>query len=205
MLRVRDLMTADVLVLAPELGLREAAEMLIAHHVGGAPVVAAGLVLGVLSTTDVASFTAWEPGVPTSRPDAELDAWEPAGEWEREGEESPGAYFTEWWADAGAEAAQRFADTATPEWDVLAERVVADVMTRSVCAVGPDDDVAEAARRMMRAGVHRLLVLDGHRLLGILAATDLVRAVADYRLIPGQQRRPQPAGGTLIHGRHSHA
>jgi CBS domain-containing protein len=61
-------------------------------------------------------------------------------------------------------------------------------MNRAVCAVGPDDDIAEAAGRMMRAGVHRLLVLDGPRLLGIVTATDIVRAVADHRLTPRPER-----------------
>jgi len=72
-------------------------------------------------------------------------------------------------------------------------------MSRALCTVTPGTDVYEAAGYMDRAGVHRLLVQQGRRLVGILTSRDLVRAVAQHRLIaadPGQQGRPvaAPAG-----------
>jgi CBS domain-containing protein len=45
-------------------------------------------------------------------------------------------------------------------------------------SVRPDDEVRVAARRMSAADVHRVLVLEGGRLVGILSASDIVRAVA---------------------------
>ncbi len=55
-------------------------------------------------------------------------------------------------------------------------------MTRRVVAVTPDADVRDAAAVMIEAGVHRVLVMNGRELLGILSATDVVRAVAESRL-----------------------
>lgn len=200
MLKVRDIMSSDVVTLDPELSLREAAETLVQRHIGGAAVVAGHRVVGVVSATDVLSFAASAPGVPTERPTMAEDAWEPIAEWQ-EGEEPPAAYFSEWWEDAGLEATERFATVEGPEWDVLADRVVGDVMTSTICSVLPDASVAEAARVMIRAAVHRLLVLDAHAMLmGIVTPMDVVRAVSNGWLVDKPLRR-----GTAPHAQtHAH-
>jgi CBS domain-containing protein len=41
--------------------------------------------------------------------------------------------------------------------------------------VGADDDIEEALRTMSRAQVRRLPVIDGHRLVGIIAQADIAR------------------------------
>ena len=46
----------------------------------------------------------------------------------------------------------------------------------------------QAARSMLRAGVHRLLVMEDGRLAGLVTTTDLVRAVAAGKLVPGRRR-----------------
>ncbi len=40
MLRLRDIMTTELVTVAPELSLRDAMELLVTSHVSGAPVVA---------------------------------------------------------------------------------------------------------------------------------------------------------------------
>ncbi|MBI4541298.1 MAG: CBS domain-containing protein [Gemmatimonadetes bacterium] len=40
----------------------------------------------------------------------------------------------------------------------------------------------EAARYMLRTGVHPVLVTEHRRLLGIVSTTDIVRAVAEGRI-----------------------
>jgi CBS domain-containing protein len=178
-------MTTEIVALSPELPLRDAVAILDERHIGGAPVVAQGQVVGVFSASDLLAFEVGSPGVPQDRPEitdrAELD--EPPEEWEA-GNEPPAAFFTDWWADAGAETVERFLETRQPEWNTLAEHTVADVMSPGLCSVSPDAEAAEAARHMIRAGVHRLLVTDAGRPVGILTTMDLVRAIADGRLVP---------------------
>jgi CBS domain-containing protein len=58
MLRVRDIMTTDVVTLSPDLSLRDAMALLTRRHISGAPVVSAGRVVGVASLTDFADFAA---------------------------------------------------------------------------------------------------------------------------------------------------
>ncbi len=69
MVRVRDLMSVDLVTVSPELTLRETVELFAARHIGGAPVVAEGRVLGVISASDVLAFEAVTPGVPAERPE----------------------------------------------------------------------------------------------------------------------------------------
>jgi CBS domain-containing protein len=186
-------MSADVLTVSPELGVRDAFELLVARHLSGAPVVAGGRAVGVLSVTDLLDFAATSPPVPTERPEVpEQDGWEALEEWE-EGAEAPGAFYHELWADAGADALERFGRVEGPEWDALADHTVAEVMTQGpLCTVAPDAPVTDAARRMLRAGVHRLLVLAGGALVGIVTTSDIVRAVAEGRLGAAPAGEPGP-------------
>lgn len=73
-------------------------------------------------------------------------------------------------------------DDEWPRRDVLDAHTVGEVMTPVPCALPPDADVTAAADFMRREGIHRLLVVDGDRLAGIVSALDVVRAVADRRL-----------------------
>lgn len=178
--RVGEVMTRDVITVSPGLPLRDLVELLAARHIGGAPVVAGGKVVGVVTGADVLSFLASEPVVPALRPEDTDWEQEPVGEWE-EGEEAPGAYFGDFWPDAGADAVERLKSVGTPEWDLLGEHTVAEAMTRKVASVSPHDDLAAAARRLEAGGVHRLLVLDRGTLAGILTTSDVSRAVAHHR------------------------
>ena len=183
MLRLRDIMTADVVTISPQTTLRDAAELFAARHVGGAPVVEGAAVVGVLSASDILAFVASTPGVP--REGEEPDEWDEWGEDTRsETEDEPSAhFFTELWADAGADVTERMATPASAEWDVLAEHTAAEAMTRRVFALPPTADVSAAAERMRAADVHRVLVMEGGALLGIVTTMDLARAVADHRIV----------------------
>jgi acetoin utilization protein AcuB len=64
MLKVKDLMTREVLTLAPNTTVREAAEILSTEHVSGAPVVRLGVVVGMVSSADLLEFIAALPADP---------------------------------------------------------------------------------------------------------------------------------------------
>lgn len=182
MLQIRDAMTRDVLTVTSETTLREAVDLFVNRHVSGAPVLDGQRVVGVVSATDVLEFVATNPPVPRQRADQrELGEWAelPASEPE---DAAPGAYFAEMWEDADAETTQRFEDSDGPEWDVFAEHTVQEVMTRKVCALPSTQSIAAAAEYMKTASVHRLLVIDEGKLVGIITSTDIARAVADHQL-----------------------
>jgi CBS domain-containing protein len=55
---------------------------------------------------------------------------------------------------------------------------VGDLMNREVVSVPPDADVTDVSRKMQKAQVRRVLVVDGRRLVGIVSTADLARASA---------------------------
>jgi CBS domain-containing protein len=189
-LTLADVMTSDVVTVSPDLNLRDAIRLLAGRHIGGVPVLVGRAVAGVVSASDLMAFAASLAGVPSERaqetgPESD-DEWTPAWDWD-EGDEPAATYFTELWADAGASVDERFADAAAPEWDVLGEHTVAEVMTRSVCALSPSVSVVAAADYMHRSHIHRVLVMRKHELLGIVSASDVANAVAQRRAL--QRRR----------------
>lgn len=53
---------------------------------------------------------------------------------------------------------------------------VSDVMTRSVVSISADATIFDAAERMLELGVHRLLVVRGEELVGIVTTVSLLRS-----------------------------
>jgi CBS domain-containing protein len=178
---VRDFMSADVATLSPDMSLREAIEVLADRRITGAPVVAANRIVGVLSANDVLAFEAATPGVPAGHYErsehGELETPEEQ-QWE-EGADAPSAYFTDFWADAGADVVQRLEALEGPEWDVLGEHTVGEAMSTGVRFVPADASLKTAAGYLLKHGIHRVLVADRGRPVGIITATDFVRAVAE--------------------------
>jgi signal-transduction protein with cAMP-binding, CBS, and nucleotidyltransferase domain len=155
--------------------------MLATEEISGAPVVRGSRVLGVFSVTDILRFLSDTEAVPTERPEqAEWGEFEDPEVWE-EGK-APASPFFDFWTDVGADVWERFSETEGPEWDVLQEHTVSEVMTRVLCTLTPETEVHEATEYMIRAGVHRLLVTHDLALVGIITATDVLRAVAERRI-----------------------
>ncbi len=179
---VDEVMSRDVVTLELEVSLREALQVLCAESVSGAPVVEGHAVVGIVSVTDILELAESTPGVPASRPsDNERSDYEAPDGWQ-EGLDSPAEYFADFWSDAGAQVTTRFAESRSPEWDVLTERTVAEVVTRAVVSTRPGAPLREAARLMRDAEVHRILVMEDGELRGIVSASDIVRAVAEGRI-----------------------
>ena len=176
---VRELMATDPITVEQGESLRNAADLLTASGVSGAPVTSNGRVVGVVTLTDIMDFEAHDAGAPTLRPDntgpLEEDTSE-EGELPEE-QEPDSSWFVDFWQDAGAEVTTRF-ETESPEWNTLDDHTVEEVMTRVICAVKPDANVQEAASLMEERSIHRVLVMEGEELRGVLSAWDIVRAVA---------------------------
>ena len=61
----------------------------------------------------------------------------------------------------------------------MGESVVSEVMTESAVCVYPDTPVSQVARTFRENGVHRVLVIEKDRLVGIISALDLVSLLED--------------------------
>lgn len=175
MLQIKDIMQREVVAVAPELTLREMVEVLTEHGVSGAPVVAAGVVIGVSSATDILTFQEDAPSEPREAVEGPMPG---------RGEDSEPAseFFSQMWEPSEIDALDRMSADGSFQWDRLREHTVSDVMTRRIVSRPSDTSVGDAARYMLEAGVHRLLVIDGGNLEGIVTTTDIVRAVAEGKL-----------------------
>ncbi len=187
MLRVREIMTPSVVSFSADQTLRDAVEVLVSCRIGGAPVLDGDKVVGVLSATDIIEFESVTPPPDQElepEPDEEADEDE-LEEWQ-EGETLSSSYFTDWWPSEGPDVAERFASSRGPAWDLLSDHSVAEAMCRTVCTVEAAMEVSNAAQRMLASGAQRALVTDEGALVGILTTTDILRAVAERRLIVRQ-------------------
>ena len=183
MVKLHDIMSVEVTSLDPNMTLREATEVLSSEHFGGAPVVAGDRVVGVISIADLLDFVSSNPGPSTLK--EERADWGESSEkeeaWNSRGEPAA-AYFGEMWSDVFVQVDERFRKTDSPEWDILEEHVVSEIMTRRLCQLPPRTDVRDAAEFMLRAGIHRVLVTEEGRLVGVASTTDIVKAVAQHGL-----------------------
>jgi len=142
MLRLRDIMTQDVVTAPPGMTLRDAMALLSERHVSGAPVVDGGRVVGIFSATDLLGYL------------ADLnDTMPPLTFRGRRGRTT-----------------------------LLEDVTVDEVMTRKVHSLPPDCSVDQAAALMGEKQIHRVLVMQGDDLLGIVSTFDVAEAVAEHRI-----------------------
>lgn len=199
MLQVRDVMTREVITVSPEHTLREAMEILARHHVTGAPVVRGTEVLGVVSGSDLMEFASALPPLTDAEPEPLDLAWVEGDDAQAfddgsDAEAESAAWFASRWRDEAPDPTDRVVDAGERTWSALDEHTVSEVMTHGVVALRPTVSLAAAADLMRRKRLHRVLVMEGPVLRGILSTTDIVAAVADGRLT--RTRWVFPGGAT---------
>jgi len=154
-------MQKDVVSVRPQMSLSELEEVLLRHRIQGAPVVDGERVVGIVSRSDVVRQLQLEE----SRL-AEISAvtLEPFDAEERV--ETDRAQLSE------AMAAR------------LQALTVADVMIPEFVSVPPSASLAQLAREMRERRIHRVLVMEEGRLVGLVSSLDVIGMVADERLVP---------------------
>ena len=159
---VRDIMETDVVTVRPDLPIKNLIEVLEENGITGAPVVDSEQnVVGVVSSTDVMRLAAKEEEESGARP---------AG---AETDDESDYFYT-----GGSRGFLPALPAGLPKTRI-GTRPVRDVMTRATFSVRPDATLPEAARFLQQAGIHRALVFDGGRLLGLVTTMGIVAAVAE--------------------------
>lgn len=159
---VREFMETDVVTVGPDLPVKGLVEVLEENGITGAPVVDdEDNVLGVVSTTDVTRLAAEES--------------ERGGGPARAGSEAGSDYFRY------TDRVGGFLPALPPGLPKtrLGSRPVRDVMTRATFSVRPDATLPEAARFLRQAGIHRALVFDGNRLVGLVTTMAILGVLAE--------------------------
>ena len=166
----QDLMRTEVETLSPEDTVETALGRFEEAGIGGAPVVANGKLVGMLTVTDVARTEHLADGKPATSREY---AWnEPDGE-------EPGS-------DADPAEVFYLQEDYSPE--VLGRVLVGDRMSRGVVSVVPEAHLERVCEVMVRQQIHRVCVTAGDRLIGLITSFDVVRHLAGG----GGQRTAQP-------------
>lgn len=149
---VGDVMRRRPVTVEPTATLWDALVEMRTQEITGVPVVDPdGRLVGVLSQKDVAAFLAIDVGLPEPVTALDLLTLRPP-------------------TGADAPSLERFRE-------VLDSATVGEAMSQPPIFIRSDDSLELAMERMAERGINRLPVVDGHRLVGIVTPTDLVRAV----------------------------
>jgi CBS domain-containing protein len=166
----RDVMTRFVITVGLEHSLRELANMLKSHQITGCPVVdSKGAVVGVVSGSDLVTQKSQEPTLVARDP----LMFEPESDPDTGAGFDPHSYFR-----LDASEIELLKDGFARE-DYSLDGCVADIFTPGVIGVSPRANFRHMVRVMLDRHVHRLLVLDKGKLVGIVTSLDLLRAMAD--------------------------
>ena len=157
--RACDLMTQDVVTIDPDMTLTELDRVLVSYGVSGGPVMEQGTLVGVVSRADVVLAL-----------------------YEQQSEAGKVSGFYESPFPIPIPALEHLARDSRAIADKMTKTRVREIMTTDVKSVAPDDDARVIARMMANEGYHRVPVLDGADLVGIVTSMDLVRLMADVGL-----------------------
>jgi CBS domain-containing protein len=152
-------MTQEVVTLDPDMTLKEVDRVLLSYGVSGGPVVEDGVLIGLISRTDVIRFLYAE----------QAEAAKISG------------YYTSPFPIA-IPALERLAQDSRKIADHMTKEKVRNIMSTDVRSVGPNDDVQAVAAKMASEGFHRMPVLDEGALVGIVTSIDLVRLLGQVGL-----------------------
>lgn len=151
--KAADIMQREVISVQAGVSIADLVELLYGHRISGVPVVdEGGVLVGVISATDVLLGDM----VLGQAPVLETD------------------YHTHL--------------EMTPEtWEVMRiepedDRRVRDLMSTGVITAQPDTPIEELARIMHTNRIHRLIVLEGELLAGIVTTMDILRAVMEKKV-----------------------
>jgi CBS domain-containing protein len=166
----RHVMTSEVITVTPATPLSEFARICAEDEISGAPVVTVeGRLVGIVSKTDLISRVL-EGGHAFA---ANRDFRSLFGLGEQDVGAMPGM-------------------ASESEEEVIG--TVQDVMQTEVVTVSPDAPVHEVAWKLATERIHRVVVTEGDRLLGIITSLDLLRVFPEERpAVPEPARAPAGA------------
>ena len=150
-----DLMNPEVLTVPEDMTVRELATYLMDNEITGAPVVdREGRLVGVVSVVDIADVAAGEE------------------EADDEGSEGSGGvdYFAQSWEVGLSDEAREELELEDEQGEIL----VGEIMNPELYSVPEDATVAEVAMTMLKNHIHRLLVIEEGRAVGIITTSDLL-------------------------------
>lgn len=160
LITVRDVMNPDVITVRDDMTVQEVAAFLVENQISGAPVEdAEGRLVGVVSYMDIARAASelTQLDAPPAEPEARPRSAE---------------FFARGWEDPPE--AETF-----PASSAGSSLTVGEIMTPEIFSVPADASVATAARMMLDAHIHRVLITQSHKVVGIVTTSDFLSLLAE--------------------------
>ncbi len=152
-LTAADIMQTEVVTVAATMPLAEVERTLNESRITGAPVTdEAGHIVGVISIRDLIERYTQDPDARPEPP------------------QRPTFY--------GLDNDDFDGESPEAEWAARSQDTAGDAMTAAVFHVAPTASLQQVARAMVRHAIHRILVAEKGHTVGIISATDLLRAMA---------------------------
>ena len=155
-LEAQEIMSTAVHSVSPRLSLVDLEHEFSSHRISGAPVVERGRVIGIVSRADTDRAISRE----RSKSAAVATYY----------------YATDPFSDEGSGTSP---DPTGSALESLRTLTVRDVMTPKVISVSGEHPIVGVAELMRTKRIHRVLVIEDGKLLGIVTSLDIVAAVAD--------------------------
>jgi CBS domain-containing protein len=172
-------MTRKLITVNPALTLQDLAALFDRKKISGAPVVDdLGVIVGVVTKTDLTRARA--------QGDSLVDLFYRSATGVIGGD----SFLDDEYSPYGVGSDLEFDDMTR---ESLTELRVADVMNRNVYTTSAETDLRHVAEEMLDRRVHRLVVVDGGRFVGIVSTTDLLQALAGFDITPKTSYRSQAA------------
>lgn len=150
-LSAQDIMQTTVLTVSTNTPLAEVERLLSEHRISGVPVTEeAGHIVGVISIRDLIEHYSEDPG---SRP-------------------SRGGFYNL----SSEELLEDDMDSF--ELPEESQETAGELMTAQVYTVAAEADLQEICRRMVKLNIHRILVEDHGKTVGLISTMDILKALA---------------------------
>ena len=147
MIKVKDIMTKEVISVSPETEITNAAKILLENRINGLPVIDAfGRLIGILCQSDL---VAQQKGIPVPSVFTLLESFIPLTSMKR----------------------------IDKEMEKIAALTVKEAMTLEPVTVSPETDIEDVAKLMVDKKYHTLPVMEGDKVVGIVGKEDVLKTL----------------------------
>ena len=151
MLKVKDIMTKEIISVSPETEIASAAKILLEKRINGMPVIDAfGRLVGIICQSDL---VAQQKGIPIPSVFTLLESYIPLTSMKR----------------------------LDKEMEKIAALTVKAAMTPDPVTVGLETDIEEVAKLMVDKKYHTLPVVEGDKVVGIVGKEDVLKTLLTER------------------------
>ena len=150
--KAKDIMTKNVICVNPDMRINELNKAFIKDGITGAPVVdESGNLIGVVSKSDIVNYD-FKKGMHATS-------------------------MSDYYSSTGLEPQQMTDDFIKTDTLTFVDATVKDIMKSSVITAQPDDSIQDLSREMYDKKIHRLVIVEGNKVAGIVSTLDILKIV----------------------------